>query len=623
MRIAASLCLLFLLLVSPVVPARSSDLPGGASPGTGESAGDPAVQPGALEELQVRFHERQPFLEPLELVEPEEQADEYDGPLHMELVFFGVGEVSGGAHDGADIVLLRYRLWDDGPCKGEGCGGPDYRHLRYLKSGRRMILLGAISDGRFPGKTRESQGRFLGQDPFARFDLVEERDDDLTIPGFDCPAEITGPEPRQVLRLVDEQEGRPDPAKLVKVFAHPQLEDVLTTRPELSPSNRLYAHQPCSLSEADRPRYDYQGITPGSCYGEACYTTNAFFVFRPDGTFLRYAYRPDLDATGIQWLPGSHTTEPPLDAAGRDAVWLQGLKGPLRREQYTFLSHISCSGTLVDDIAVVDPESLGLRDLKQVAIAPGGDPILAPHPADRLHEELYEFYKATYRYDQRGEVLEQRIAFPEFVRARPILFWRDPFGRLIRLTRAAFVQPALCEPIVYLYPAVPQDVIVSLGGIRPSASTPEYGAGWKVEAHPDGELRDARDGRRYPYLFWEAPSPFVESPEEGAVVPVAEVESFLQDALARLGLNENERGDFLEAWLPLLDDAPYYFISFFERRLIDALAPLEVTPAPDTVIRVLMDYRPLDAPIDVAPQELGPPPRREGFTLVEWGGLRR
>lgn len=36
-----------------------------------------------------------------------------------------------------------------------------------------------------------------------------------------------------------------------------------------------------------------------------------------------------------------------------------------------------------------------------------------------------------------------------------------------------------------------------------------------------------------------------------------------------------------------------------------------------------MDYRPLDAPIDVVPQELGPPPRREGFTLVEWGGLRR
>ena len=28
-------------------------------------------------------------------------------------------------------------------------------------------------------------------------------------------------------------------------------------------------------------------------------------------------------------------------------------------------------------------------------------------------------------------------------------------------------------------------------------------------------------------------------------------------------------------------------------------------------------YRPLDGPIDVAPQEFGPTPRREGFTLVE------
>ena len=107
------------------------------------------------------------------------------------------------------------------------------------------------------------------------------------------------------------------------------------------------------------------------------------------------------------------------------------------------------------------------------------------------------------------------------------------------------------------------------------------------------------------------------------IVHVEEVESFLRDSLMRLGLNEPECRDFLEAWLPLLDDAPYYFISFFDRRSIDALAPLEVTPAPDTVIRVLMDYRPLEGWIEVAPQELGPPPRREGFTLVEWGGLRR
>ena len=624
MRSATLLCLLF-LVAWPVVQAGPSDAPSEPPDKPAAVANGSRPAEGVPRELEAVFHERKPFLEPLTLVEPEEEVDPDWGPYRMELEFFKIGKVRGGSYEGSDLVLLRLQRFDPGPCKGESCGVPDYQHLRYLKDGTRMILLSTVSNGWQPRYRRgRSKAMFLGQDPFAGHGLVEARDDALTIPGFERLKEIAGPEPRQRLHFVDEQEGRLDPAKLVKVFTDPRLGDVYTTRPELSPSNRLYAYKPCSRSKTDRPRYDDQGNTPGSCYGNACYTTNAFFVFRPDGTFLRYAYRPDLDATGIRWRPGSHTTELPPDAAGGDEVWLEGLKGRLGRDQYTFLSHISCAGTLVDDIAVVDPESLGLGDLRQVAVAPGGDPILAPDAADRLHEELYEFYRATYRYDRRGDVLEERIAFPDFVRARPILFWRDPFGRLIRLTRAAFVQPALCEPIIYLYPAVPADVIVSLGGgIRPSASTPEYGVGWKVKAHPDGELRDSRDQGSHPYLFWEAPSPFVESPERGFVVPAAEVEEFLTNALTRLGLNETERADFLEAWLPLLDGAPYYFISFFERGLIDALAPLEVTPAPDTVIRVLMDYRPLDAPFDVAPQELGPPPPREGFTLVEWGGLRR
>ena len=48
-------------------------------------------------------------------------------------------------------------------------------------------------------------------------------------------------------------------------------------------------------------------------------------------------------------------------------------------------------------------------------------------------------------------------------------------------------------------------------------------------------------------------------------------------------------------------------------------APLAVTPRPDSVLRVFMAYRPLNAPVSVPPQELTPFVHRN-FTLVEWGG---
>ena len=41
----------------------------------------------------------------------------------------------------------------------------------------------------------------------------------------------------------------------------------------------------------------------------------------------------------------------------------------------------------------------------------------------------------------------------------------------------------------------------------------------------------------------------------------------------------------------------------------------------DTVLRVFMAWKPLDAPVEIEAQPLTAP-TREGFTLVEWGGSR-
>ena len=47
--------------------------------------------------------------------------------------------------------------------------------------------------------------------------------------------------------------------------------------------------------------------------------------------------------------------------------------------------------------------------------------------------------------------------------------------------------------------------------------------------------------------------------------------------------------------------------------------PLEITPKPDSVIRVMMEWKGLNKKVEVKEQTLTTPVR-EGFTVVEWGG---
>ena len=47
--------------------------------------------------------------------------------------------------------------------------------------------------------------------------------------------------------------------------------------------------------------------------------------------------------------------------------------------------------------------------------------------------------------------------------------------------------------------------------------------------------------------------------------------------------------------------------------------PLEVTPSPDSVIRIVMEFKGLDKYIEISEQRLVTP-KRNGFVVVEWGG---
>ena len=70
----------------------------------------------------------------------------------------------------------------------------------------------------------------------------------------------------------------------------------------------------------------------------------------------------------------------------------------------------------------------------------------------------------------------------------------------------------------------------------------------------------------------------------------------------------------------IMSKSHFYFITFLSQRKINQLAPLHIIPKPDTVIRVMMDYKELEQKEEAYGFEIRTP-KRKGFTVVEWGGM--
>lgn len=176
------------------------------------------------------------------------------------------------------------------------------------------------------------------------------------------------------------------------------------------------------------------------------------------------------------------------------------------------------------------------------------------------------------------------------------------------------------KPVIYLYPETETAITVQLdldGDL--TCTYPAYGEGWTVIASPDGALNDA-NGQQYNYLYWEGIQQADYDFSQGFCVAGADTAAFLEEALAQLGLTRREANEMLVYWLPQMEGSPYNLISFQEETYTDG-ARLTVTPEPDTVLRVFLAWKPLDAPVDIPPQALTAP-ERTGFTLVEWGGAQ-
>ena len=178
------------------------------------------------------------------------------------------------------------------------------------------------------------------------------------------------------------------------------------------------------------------------------------------------------------------------------------------------------------------------------------------------------------------------------------------------------------KPLIYLYPTTQQLINVKLGHPQNLTHTyPVYKqSGWQVVAEPNGTLMDPKTNRSYYGLYWEGKNTVPPNLKEGFVIEGKNTIPFLEEKLSQLGLTEKEANEFIIYWLPKMETAPYNFVRFQTMQEQNQNMPLEITPNPDTIIRVLMEFKNLSAPIRVQEQILPPTPVRNGFVAVEWGG---
>ena len=210
------------------------------------------------------------------------------------------------------------------------------------------------------------------------------------------------------------------------------------------------------------------------------------------------------------------------------------------------------------------------------------------------------------------EVIAEEAGAVPYKRAVRICYTQeqeDPFSTIAK------------KPVIYLYPEEKTDVSVDLDFNGNLSYTYPYTTDghWEVTADTDGTLTNKADGLEYSYIFWEGVTDqFTADFSQGFCVKGKDSTKFLQTILPKMGLTPKEYNEFIVYWAPLMEENEYNLISF-QTKNYEQNAPLHINPAPDSMLRVYMAYKPLTSPVDIEPQTFEPF-KREGFTVVEWGG---
>ena len=140
------------------------------------------------------------------------------------------------------------------------------------------------------------------------------------------------------------------------------------------------------------------------------------------------------------------------------------------------------------------------------------------------------------------------------------------------------------KPNIYIYPkeTVQLDVLLSfpLGG-KIVSSIPEYGNGWSITVDKNGTIDDM-----YSFLFYESTQPDIWQKKSGWTVKKNVLESFFRKNMAEYGFYGHEIDDFIEYWIPRLNDCDYYSIYPQTKELIDDVIEIYFSTQTENSLRL-------------------------------------
>jgi len=495
---------------------------------------------------------------------------------------YQLGTVRGGSYDGWDLVMTTV------PFVGLGTNYTSFYFLVDSTSSKSPVLLDYVRDVFFAGSTTST---------------LSERDWLLMkLGGFTVDTSATIAE-----------------FEFEKIYHDTEGNEYFLT----GYWHRLYSEQATALTAATKTvtltnggllrQYEPKRDVDGNLLeGQTAAGENQLFDVDEDGRVLFYDLRPpffDYETADTGTII-SYAMGRPLITWNDGSVFNEEIyfKGTVGGCGFTNVATVIPQST-IDTLTLVQTGEGFTEDMRY--------PVYEPVSYDL---EYYDEAFTIVTWEQEGQ---EPKTYDDF--DHPFFYYQDGLGRWVEFMSNEIVPPVECgKPVIYLYPESTMDLSVWVsprGGF--SYTEPEYGDGWDVTAYPDGRIVNRADGLEYPYLFWEGRGGLYSPVETYWVVDQSGVESFLRETLVKMNFNQSEIADFVEFWLPRMQFAPYYKIGFHGTNVMNELAPLSLSVEPDHVFRILMDYEGLDAWRPSYPPLRLPRANRDGFEVMEWGGVLR
>ena len=190
-------------------------------------------------------------------------------------------------------------------------------------------------------------------------------------------------------------------------------------------------------------------------------------------------------------------------------------------------------------------------------------------------------------------------------------------------TKTGEVKTSYCggiaKPVLYLYPKKTTKVEISFEHPEFLQTTyPKYNGSWEVNAHPNGDLYD-KNGSYYYALYWDEAKVHSVDFSSGYYVEKDNAIDFLEKKLSYIGLSRREANEFIMYWLPILERNGKSLVYFELTEERNSYNKINITPKPDSLLRVVIHIKKVDSKVDIPKQSLTKL-QRKGFVAVEWGG---